>query len=1684
MLAVIRGSAINHDGRSNGLTAPNGPAQEAVIRAALANAGVAPHDVSYVEAHGTGTALGDPIEVQALAAVLAADRPPARSLLLGSLKANIGHLEGAAGIAGLIKVVLALRHQEIPPQIHMVTPNPHIPWDRLAVRVPTELTSWPATGGRPLAGLSSFGFSGTNAHVILEGPPVPVPTTAPANDRPLHLLTLSARSLPALQASAGRLASHVVNHAELAIGDVCFTANVGRAHLPHRLALVTASLEEAGADLARAAVGDHGPSVLIGHRSDHAAPEPVFLFTGQGAQYVHMGRELYQTQSTFRKALDTCHDILGGHLEIPLLSVLFPANGVTSPLDQTAYAQPALFALAYALTEVWRSWGVRPTAVMGHSVGEFAAACVAGVVSLEEGLRLVAERGRLMQELPPGAMSAVFAEEARVAAEIAPYVGQLEVAAVNGPEHVVISGEPAAIQDAEAHLEGAGITCRRLAVTRAFHSSMMDPILGAFEHAAAAVTYAAPRLDIVSNVTGQLASGGDLVSAAYWRRHLRERVRFAEGIDTLRARGARLFVEIGPHPVLLALGARGRPDAADAWLPSLRRGVGGWRSMLESLASLFVRGVAIDWMAFDAAHGRRRVALPTYPFQRQRYWGETGGSGQGGDGMPVPPEARGNQEDEASTSPLYYVAWTPAPSHPNTEATGLAAMPAIVEAVACRAVRAGAEYNLANCGEFLSEMDRLCAAYIVRAFDQLGVDLRSPKRLVAAGLPDRLGVTARHHRLFGRMLEILAEEGILRREGADWTVTAPTAWPAAPDAEALIAKFPEGRAQVAMTARCADHLADVLRGQCDPLPLLFAGGSFDEVEEFYSSSPIARAFNDLVAEVVATAVQRVPAGRRLRILEIGAGTGSTTLGLLRRLSPSTTEYVFTDVSPMFTARAAEKFAEFPFVRYERLDIELDPTTQDFARDGFDIVVAANVLHATADLRQTLHHVRQLVAPDGLLLLLETTTPQRYADLTVGLTEGWWRFADHDLRPSYPLLSRARWFSLLEEEGFAGTAVLPEIAEARDPLQHGAVIIARVPPADRRRALPPGSGRWLVFADGGGVAAQLARLLETRGDECVLVNPTEADGSALACRSIALDCAQSVRALLEDLVGPGSPPCRGIVHLCSLNLGALAAPGALLDDMHRYGPGGVLHVVQALTALDSAPPPLWLVTRGVHALDRERVAAQQAPVWGLGAVVALEHPELRCVRLDLDPEDTAQAAAAVFDELLQSGHESQVAVRGNTRYVARLRRGVTGAGATPPDSPIAVDGTYLITGGFGGLGLQVATWLVDQGCRSVVLLGRTGAVGSGLDVVRRLERMGAHVQIWQGDVTRSDDVVAVLEHIRRSQPPLRGVFHSVGVLDDGVLAQQDWSRFARVLAPKVVGALNLHTATLRDELSTFVMFSSAASVLGSAGQGNHAAANAFLDALAHERRAQGLPAISINWGPWAEVGAAAKRDLGDRLKAYGVHWITPGQGLAALETIVRANPSQAAVLSIDWSTFLAQFHDTAPPFFAELEPRRRARRTPTAVPARQRRPREESGDHLWDLRTAAPTVRKSMIVDIVRRAAARVLRLPLLDVELHESLVQLGLDSLMAVELRNSLDVEVAVALPLASFLDGSSVQGVAVQLLGRLSDRLEAAAPEVVADDAIAPEQAAQLLNELPTLSDGEVHRLLARMTGNGGEPR
>jgi acyl transferase domain-containing protein len=616
--AVIKGFAVNNDGSEKvGFTAPGVNGQAEVVAMALALSGFSPETISYIEAHGTGTSLGDPIEMAALNKVFREYTDKTAFCAIGSLKTNIGHMDAAAGVAGLIKTVLMLKNKEIPPSLHFENPNPEIDFDKSPFYVNTELREW-VTDGVPLrAGVSAFGLGGTNAHVVLEEAPETEPS---APSRPRHLLIISARTKAALDAATANLQEHLSQNPAANIADVAYTLQTGRKVFNHRRFVVCEHAKDAAEGLK-----SFDPTRVKTRLVESRSPEVAFMFPGQGTQYVNMGSNLYEHEREFRETVDRCTDILQPYLGLDLRRVIYPKDGdlekAAESLRKTAFQQPAIFTIEYALAKLWERWGVRPSAMIGHSIGQYVAACLAEVFSLEDALMLVAIRGRMMQELPGGAMLSVRLPAEQVEPKLD---GRLTLAAVNAPALCVVSGPTDAVKVLQTVLESEGVMCRFLHTSHAFHSPMMDSIVEPFAEKARYIRFSAPRIPFVSTVSGTWITLAEAKDPMYWGKHLRHTVRFADGIKTLWERPERVLLEVGPRATSTTLARQQAKDLKkQIAIPSLgdtADNQGELSAILNAAGQLWLAGFDIDWPAFYETEKRHRVALPTYPFERKRFW--------------------------------------------------------------------------------------------------------------------------------------------------------------------------------------------------------------------------------------------------------------------------------------------------------------------------------------------------------------------------------------------------------------------------------------------------------------------------------------------------------------------------------------------------------------------------------------------------------------------------------------------------------------------------------------------------------------------------------------------------------------------------------------------------------------------------------------------------------------------------------------------------------------------------------------------------------------------------------------------------------------------------------------------------------------------------------------------------------
>ena len=1537
VLAVLRGSAVNSDGASNGLTAPSSQAQQLLIRQALADAGLSAADVDAVEAHGTGTALGDPVEAQALLATYGQDRSPGRPLWLGSVKSNIGHTQAAAGIAGVIKMVLAMQHGELPQTLHVQTPSSHVDWSAGSVELLTAARPWPATGRPRRAGVSAFGIGGTNAHVILEqappgqpagGPPGSAaaehPTTRDPVTRPVTRDPVTWDPVPpwllcgadaaALRAQARRLAAELEVRTDLSPVDVAFSLATTRSALTHRAAVSAGDPAGLLAGLRALGRGER-PAGLAQGVADPAV-STAFLFTGQGAQRAGMGRELWAAFPVFAAAFDEVCRELDGYLDMPLREVVFAADGSPEAglLDRTDLTQPGLFAFEVALFRLLESWGLRPHFLVGHSVGELAAAHVAGVLALPDAAALVAARGRLMQALPAGgAMVAVQAAEDEVAPVLAGVADRVALASVNAPRSVVISGERDAVLGVAAEFAAQGRRTRRLRVGHAFHSPLVEPMLEEFRRVAERLAFHPPRIPVVSTVSGRPADGGQLCAAEYWVWQARRPVRFADAVRRLGEEGVAAFLELGPDPVLAVLAeevvttgagwdaAAGRDADRDAvFAAATRAGRPEAGTLLAAVAGLHVCGVPVDWSAVFAGSGARRVDLPTYAFQRQRYWLQT-----------APPAGEGGTGAEAPGHPL------------------------------------------------------------------LGL---------ALAVPDS-----------GQVLF-------------------------------------SGRLSTATQPWLGDH---VISGT-----VLVPATAFVEMAVRAGAEVGCELLDDLV--VLAPLALPTPAGVRVQVV-VGAPEPSG-----RRAVDVYSQPEGSGVADAWTRHATGLLVSAPEPPHSE-SAQREPAQGDLGRwpprdaAEVDLAGAYDTLAEAGYVYGPAFRGVQAVWRRGQELFAEVRLPEHEAAAGT-------RFGMHPA-----LLDAAVHAGLLAGPGsgpvrlpfaWSGVRLYATGASAlrvrMTPAGADAVSVTLTDPAGRRVARVESLGVRALPAELAARADRVVRQAMFRPAWVGIELPNAAaDGVWTVLGQDDLGLAGVIPAV-RDSANPAAPPPDVAVST------AVAAAGAgVVPEVHRL----TSQVLEALQRQDDprvAGSRLAVVTRDATAPAPDLAGAA---VWGLVRTAQSENPD-RITLVDVDgrPESLRLLPAAIASGV------PQLSIRAGRVSVPRLRpatdppvssgpsRSSTGRSSTGGSGTRGFDpeGTVMVTGGTGALGAVLARHLVTKhGVRQLLLTSRRGPQAAGADeLCVALAGLGAQARIVACDAA---DRAALAEVIKSSTPPLTAVVHAAGVLEDGVLAGLTPQRMAAVLRPKVDAAWHLHELTRDLDLSAFVLFSSVSGLLGRAGQGNYAAANSFLDALAGHRRALGLPAVSVAWGPWEHGGgmAAAYRGAGpDQTARDGLRALSTEEGLALFDAALWAGEPVLAPILLDRTALRTGGGPVPPPLLDLVRPARPStpERTATdagrqpAAPVEQHEAPLEPGAWRELLAGVPAPERERALSELVRGEVAAVLGYPdAAALPTGKALTDLGFDSLTAVQLRNRLSLLTQLRLPATVVLDHPSAGALARHLLGLLS---------------------------------------------------
>ncbi|KYF67462.1 type I polyketide synthase [Sorangium cellulosum] len=1495
--AVIRGGAINNDGSLKaGFSAPSTSGQAAVIEMAQALADVDAETITLIEAHGTGTALGDPIEIAALTRAFRASTSRKGFCAVGSVKANLGHLNAAAGLASFMKAVLALQHKQIPPSLHYEKANPGIDFENSPFYVPARLSAWETDAAPRRAGVSSFGIGGTNVHVVLEEAPPRAPV---GPGRGWGVLTLSAKDTVALAALVQRYLSHLHASEQAPIEDVCFTSNVGRPHFAHRIAIAGGTRRQIIERLEA-----HCASPPPGVPSEAGPVEVAFLFGGRAPVHPAIVED-----PTFRGAVQRCDELLRRRLGRSILSTPEPG----SP-DAILHAELTSFSAGYALLELWRSWGVEPVAVLGVGTGGCVAAVAAGVLALEEALELALLRGRVLA----AAGSREITPETLKSPDVQPRVAEL---------------------------------------VRAIDAMSMSE----------------PRVGVVCSATGETLDRGALGKAAHWLRALSSEEVACEAWETLDALGIGACLELSSHPVLSVAAREQGLASRCVWLASLVQGLPSWQSLLESLAALYMRGASIDWQGVHRDQPRSRVLLPVYPFQRRRHWLPVASA-------EVAPTAAGEDPllGRITRSPLL--------------------------------------------AETLFE-----------------VVLRADR---PSFLPD--------HRVYGEVVVPGACFGAMFLRAARVAFDRD-------DVEVADLCFPEAIVLPDGEARTVQIVLERTAHDGTPARLIRLAPGGNGASPGWSTS--------------ATAVLRA---RGHRPQEQG---------------PSLAELSRLCLEEVRTAELYEALASW--------HVQLGPSFRwvtSIRRGNQEVVCRLNAPISAGEREAYRPHPALI---DACFQVLAATIPAAGGDTFVPFrVDRLWLSTGHDDRELWchgklrdasgaddRIIGDLRLFS-------AGGELVGEISglesrrasrrtllrAARGPVAHaGSLLHAirwRLAPSTRAADSAPA---WIVFVDARGLGAEVCDLLRARGHRCAVVERGTSFERLSALHYRIGSSPSDMERLLDEATAQLKAARVGVLHLQSVDAAPVdAMTSASVIEAQELGCRTALNLVQAIDKL-AAPPALrlYLVTCGACSVisdgapDAAPVQVAQASLWGLARVIAAERPALRCTMVDLPHPLDQSGASALLDELAADDPEQEVALRRGDRFVPRL---VQASASTTDAEPARVraDGSYLVTGGLGALGLYVASWLVEQGARHIVLASRSRASASAASALDALERAGASVVTAQLDVTSEDDAARLVARFGADWPPLCGVVHAAGMLEDGSLVNLDWERFRAVLAPKVDGTWILHRLTQGLPLDFFVCFSSMSSVLGPRGQASYAAANAFLDALAHQRRALGLPGTSINWGPWARAGMAASLSerLARRIADAGVEPLDPEEACRLFGQAAAGKEAQIGVARVDWPKYLARLPDGATP--AVL-------RGHSAAEDGQQRER----GFIDELRRAPADNRRALLEEHVHARVAA-----LLGVEAGErlardrSLFDYELDSLLATDLLSRLQTSLGITLGATLLFRHPTIEALTDHLMTALfgaTPREAAGAPPPAAPSPAVPPAIPAASAALDGLSPEEILDLLSR---------
>lgn len=1589
--AVIMGTGVSQDGRTDGITVPNGEAQQRAIRAAHSAAGVPSALVQYVEAHGTGTPVGDPIEATAIGTVLSEERDQDQPIMLGSVKTNIGHLEAAAGVAGLIKTSLALHHKKIPAHLHFENPNPQVPLDDFNLRIPGKMIEWPSPrDGQRLAGVNSFGFGGTNAHVVVgEAPARTTPLSSPARSplgsptRPA-LFPISARTPEALADLAALMAGRVTGASAQVLADVSHTAALRRTHHDHRAVVVARNADEA-VERFRSLAKNHGAEGVVTGTASVVHPKVAFVCTGMGPQWWGMGRRLYHNEPIFRAVIERCSNELAKYTSRSLLDE-FLADEDESRMSETEVAQPANFAVQVGLAELWKKHGIEPDAVIGHSTGELAAQYLSGVLSFEDAVRVAYHRSNLQQRATgTGRMLAVGLSPETLDKAVSETGPGISVAAINSQSMVTMSGDATALENMAAQLETFGVFHKFLQVKVPYHSPLMDPLRDDLIKAIGHLPSRPATVPLYSTVTGTRIGGGS-ISAQYWWQNVRATVLFGAAFSEMLEDGYTHFVELGPHTVL-ANSMREVMEEHDVHdgviVPSMRRDADDEVTFYSALAALHCGGRSIPWEGLCRPDSTT-VDLPRYPWQLTSYWNESVEAAEDRHYAPVHPLL-----GQRINAP-----------HPTWEVeVGGAWLPHIDDHQI--------HQNTVVPGSALVEMFHAAAADTYPADDYSVCDLQLLRAIVLDSTNDPRLRTTLHED--DATVEIASFRAL---PGGDrvWTVHA--------------------------TAR-------IIRTTTSSTPITMAD---DE-------SPSRRHITgpEFYATLHEEGFQYGPAFRTITDISTEADMITAEITLPEELASELDHY---HLHPVVLDAALQTL----LVR--TVDTEGDAPGHLYLPTGIEAVRLYR--RPTLQIQAVARITRASEGEITCNVTLWDRQRNHLADI-VGYTA---QAVDMATDGSTEMVNQSTY--QVEWESVASSAQQRATAQDWD----GSTVA--------------------IFADRSGVGDALADQLTEAGKSVIKITPAPVDDlKAHDPSSFELDPADSsqYRKLAQLLHERGADH---LIHLWATDAeDRFDTPGVEMLAQQQLASVSVFQIVRAMLAHDSARTSnwrLWLVTRlGQSVCPGETPSPTQAALWGCGRVLGhQEIPQHWGGLIDIDGDGALSNVRDILRATVNPTDDHN-AFRNGTRHVARLTR-VRHDGVP---FPVALDpgADYLVTGGLGALGLVVARYLAEHGARHILLISRSVPPdreewaslppdhphAAALHSVRTLEReTGCQVEIAAVDVTDEARLRDWRLH-RSGGRPIRGVVHAAGVVDDALVQRMTPARFDRVLQPKIQGAWNLHRNFNSADLEFFTMFSSTGAVIASPGQINYASGNAFMDGLAALRRSQGLPAVSLGWGPWS-VGMVKNLNLEELYARLGIGLITPRMGAAVMSRyLMGRDRPHAIVISADWRKARdAAPSGVLPPLYQRL------------VEDSDSRPATSILAHLL---TLPERERPDLIAASLQEIVAGVLALDPESVTTSDSLTAFGMDSMMALEVRNRVQGMLEIDVPVLDLLHGTTIGQLALTLTGQLgsststegADALVSDQPSVAEpDDDLVTEELERLL---AGAAEEEIAQLIAEVESPAGPP-